>query len=122
RPERRVVMLADREDVEPGLFGVARHRDGGLDALRLAGRVPRRRVLRDVAHAEQPELDLRCGCFAHGVTSLFPDAAASDSIQMNIPPVTRALECYSRRSRDRRLRLGVRRGRAAALELEDGRV
>jgi hypothetical protein len=54
--ERRVVVLADREDVEPDLVRSSRDLDDRVDALRLARRVPRDRVRGDVADRENSEL------------------------------------------------------------------
>jgi hypothetical protein len=54
--ERRVVVLADGEDVHSDLFGLLRDRDGCLDAVGLAGRLARDRVARDVADRENSEL------------------------------------------------------------------
>jgi hypothetical protein len=56
--ERRVVMLALGEDVESDLLGLQRDGDHRLDALGLGGRTAGRRVGRDVADREDPELHL----------------------------------------------------------------
>ena len=60
RPERRVVVLADGEDVESDGLGVLGDRDGVADLLRFARRPTGRRVLGDVAHREDAELHLGC--------------------------------------------------------------
>ena len=54
--ERRVVVLAGREDVEPDLLGLLGDRDRRLDPLVLGRRPSRGRVRRDVADGEDPEL------------------------------------------------------------------
>ena len=55
-PEPQVVMLADREDVEPDLFGMERDGQRVLDLLGLAQRAAGRGVFCDVAHGKDPEL------------------------------------------------------------------
>ena len=54
--ERRVVVLADREHVEPDLLGLLRDRHDGVDPLRLARRLARDGVPGDVADREDSEL------------------------------------------------------------------
>jgi hypothetical protein len=54
--ERRVVVLAGRDDVEADVLGLPGDLDRGLDALVLGGRPARRRVRRHVADGEDPEL------------------------------------------------------------------
>ncbi len=56
RPERRVVVLTDREDVESDLFGVHGDRRGRLDALLLAGGDARGGIAGDVADRHDAEL------------------------------------------------------------------
>jgi hypothetical protein len=50
------VVLAGGEHVETDFLGLAGDRHHRLDALRLAGRLPRRGVGRDVADGEDAEL------------------------------------------------------------------
>ena len=81
RPERRVVVLAEREDVEADLFGVLRDLDRRPNALGFARGVARDGVLRDVADRHDAELHLlrRCGgVLAHDDPD-FPDASASNT-------------------------------------------
>lgn len=54
--ERRIVVLADREDVQARLIGMRRHLDDRVDPLALARCAPGRRIPADVADGEDPEL------------------------------------------------------------------
>src|SRR5262249_35071000 len=54
--ERRVVVLADREHVQPDLFGLLGDLGDRRDPFGLAGRLPRYRVPGDVTDREDPEL------------------------------------------------------------------
>src|SRR5690606_31907858 len=54
--ERRVVVLPDREDVEPDLLRLLRDVDDRVDPLRFARRVAGDRVPGDVAHRKDTEL------------------------------------------------------------------
>ncbi len=56
RHERRVVVLAGREDVEPDLLGLLRDRDRVLDALVLGDGAARGRVRGHVTDGEDAEL------------------------------------------------------------------
>src|SRR6202035_18273 len=58
--ERRVVVLADRENVQPDLFGLLRDLGDRIDPFGLAGRVARHRVAGDVTDREDPELHGAC--------------------------------------------------------------
>ncbi len=54
--EGRVVMLARREHIHAGFFGLLRDRDGRLDPLVLGGGPAGGRISRDVTDGEHAEL------------------------------------------------------------------
>ena len=56
REERRVVVLADREHVQPDFLGLLRDPYDRVNPVGLASRVPRHRIPGDVADGKDPEI------------------------------------------------------------------